>query len=162
SFVDGLVRILGPGLQALRAPMPVALPGLSNAVLSIRSIKSVIPSAQSGTIELDLEIDLTAEVLLVASVAADTVNLTLGNGTVTLPASSGSLAEPLRSGALATNPGTGTETGTIAGVATTLNLALNSLSGSVTLPAATAPLTLDQVVGTIQLPAGVGNLALPL
>jgi hypothetical protein len=166
SFVDGLVRILGPALQPLRAPMPLALPGLSNSFLSVRNIKPVFPSAQAGTIELDLQIDLTAEVLLVASVAAGTVNITLGNGTVTWPGTSGTVTEQMRAGTLVINQNSnaGTETGTIAGVNTVLTMALNQLSGSVSLPAPTNPTTLNvnQIVGSIQLPAGTGNLGLPL
>ena len=166
SFVDGLVRILGPALQPLRAPMPLALPGLSNSFLSVRNIQPVFPSAQAGTIELDLQIDLTAEVLLVASVRAGTVNITLGNGTVTWPGTSGTVTEQERAGTLAINqnPNAGTETGTIAGVNTVLTMALNQLSGSVRLPAPTNPtsLNINQIVGSIQLPAGTGNLGLPL
>ena len=70
SFVDGLVRILGPELQALRQPIPIALPELENALLTIRSIRSRLPGLPSGSgnITFDLEIDLTAEVPLVANV----------------------------------------------------------------------------------------------
>ena len=162
SFLDGLIRILGPALQPLRAPMPVALPGVSNAVLSIRNIQPVLLSDGSGQIQLNVELDLKGEVLLVASVAAGLVNFTLGNGTIDLNPSTGTIAEPARNGTLVTNPGTGTETGNVAGVPTTLILTLNGLTGSVQLPAATAPLNLGAITGTIQFPAGVGNLALPL
>jgi hypothetical protein len=166
SFVDGLVRILGPALQPLRAPMPIALPGLSNSFLSVRNIQPLFPSTQLGTIELDLEMDLTAEVLLVASVAAGTVNIALGNGTVTWPGTTGTVTEQARSGTLSVNqtPNAGSATGLIAGVNTTLSLALNQLAGTVSLPAPAnaAPLSINQIVGTITLPAGTGNLGLPL
>ena len=166
SFVDGFVRILGPALQPLRSPMPVALPGLSNSFLSVRNMQPMFPSSQAGTIELDLEIDLTAEVLLVASVAAGTVTLALGNGTVTWPGGTGTVTEQARSGTLAItqNPNAGTATGTIAGVNTTLGLALNNLAGTVNLPAPAnpAPLSINQIVGSIQFPPGTGNLSLPL
>lgn len=155
SFVDGLVRILGPGLQALRAPMPVALPGLSNGILSIRSIQSVFPSAQAGTVELDLELDLTAEVLLVASVAAETVNLTFGTGSFTIPAtpSAATLADPGRSAGFALNPITSVGNGTITGGPANITGTIPSEPLSLTGTIAGAPATLT---GTI--PAATVNL----
>src|SRR5437016_10888627 len=77
SFVDGLLRILNPALQPVRDPLPVPIPGLTNGVLRIRSIQTVLPSAQNGTIELAVEIDLSAELLLVATVNAGVLDLNL-------------------------------------------------------------------------------------
>ncbi len=64
SFLDGLMRLLGPALQPLRAPMPVALPGVANGVLSMRDIRPVLPGRTPGLIELQVELDLAGEVLL--------------------------------------------------------------------------------------------------
>jgi hypothetical protein len=87
---------------------------------------------------------------MVASVAAGTVNIALGNGTVTWPGTDGTVTEQARSGTLAItqNPNAGSETGTIAGVNTTLTLALNRLLGTVDLPAPNnpfAPLNINQI-----------------
>src|SRR5438105_13698142 len=104
SFLDGLIRIFGPALQPLRAPMPVALPGVANSVLGIRNIQPVLLSVGSGQIRLDVELDLKGEVLLVANIAAGVVNFTFGTGNLNLNPSTGTVAQPARSGTLSTTP----------------------------------------------------------
>src|SRR6185295_14011291 len=163
SFLDGLIRILGPALTPLRTPMPITLPGIANGTLSIRGVQPVLPGGTPGMIELDVEIDLKGEVLLVASVAAGVLNLNLGTGTINLQPSTGNVTEPVRTGNLTTDKGNGTVAGTIVGTTTTtLALTLDALTGKVVLPAATAPLSLDAIGGTFVLPANFSNLALPL
>jgi hypothetical protein len=154
SFVDGLVRILGPGIQALRSPMPIALPGLGNGLATIRSIRSKFPGG-GGTIAFELEIDLTAEVLLVASVAAETINLTPGTGSFTIPAtpSVATLVEQARSAALSLDPITSAVNGTVTGAPAAITGTIPSEPLSLTGPVAGAPVTLT---GTI--PAAALNL----
>jgi hypothetical protein len=165
SFVDGLLRILGPALQPLREPLAVPVPGLTNGVLHIRSIQSVLPSAQNGTIELDLEIDLRAELLLVATVNARALNLAVlpptALPTVNLPAATGTLDQPLRTLSIDGNNNAGTETGPVGTLAANLKLATNKLTGSLD-AAAAAALNLNAIAATVQLPQALSTIPVPL
>ena len=155
SFIDGIVRLLGPALQPLRTPMPIALPGLTNGTLSIRRFEPVLPGSRPGEIELEVEFELAGEVLLLASAAVGNVTLTPGTGDINLGAATGTVAQPVRNGTLATSPGSGT-----VGPATALTL--DALSGTVQLAGAPdAALNLAAIAGTLQFPAGVGTIALP-
>lgn len=156
SFLDGIVRLLGPSLLALRTPLPIALPGLSNGLLTVRNIQPVVPSSKLGAIELLVEFAIAGEVLIVASVAAENVNLSLGTGDIDLDPSKGGVKQPKRTGTLATKDGTGTVGG--------LALALDALGGTLELDelAAAAELNLDPIVGKLQFAPGVSTLALPL
>ena len=122
------MRLLGPALQPLRTPMPIALPGLTNGTLSIRRFEPVLPDLRAGEIELEVEFELAGEVLLLASAAVGDVTLTPGTGDINLGAATGTVAQPVRNGTLATSPGSGT-----VGPATALTL--DALSGTVQLPA---------------------------
>jgi len=155
SFLDGLLRILGPALDTIRGPVPIAIPGLTNALLNIRAIVPVLPGSSRGQIELRLQIELSGEVLLVASVAAGTVSLGLGTGDIRLDPATGTVDQPLRNGTLNINAVTGR-------VGPTL-LNLDPATGTLSLPAAAAaPLNIGAIVGTLTLPDGAGDLGLPL
>jgi hypothetical protein len=155
SFLDGLLRILGPALDTIRGPVPIAIPGLTNSLLNIRDIVPVLPGSSRGQIELRLQVELSGEVLLVASVAAGTVSLGLGTGDIRLDPATGTVDQPLRSGTLNINAVTGRVGPTV--------LSLDPATGTLSLPAAAAaPLNLGAIVGTLTLPAGGGDLGLPL
>ncbi|HJU75213.1 MAG TPA: hypothetical protein VJ717_15835 [Gemmatimonadaceae bacterium] len=142
SFIDGVMRLLGPALQALRTPMPIAVPGLTNSLLTIKNIRPVLPGANRGQIELNVEVEITGEVLLVASVAAGTLNLSLVNAAINLDAATGSVTQRT-------------------GQDGSLGIPSLSATGTWRLPAQGLPLDLNPMTGRISLPA-VGNLALPL
>lgn len=159
SLLDGLVRLLGPALQPLRSPLPVAVPGLANAFVRIRSIEPVVVPSRAGHVELRVQLELGGEALLVASVAAGTVNLALGSGTVALDPSTGHRVEqPARDGTVALPALTGTVGGVGGGT-----VSIGPASAPVTLPEAPAALlTLGAIVGTVDLPDGGGDMSLPL
>lgn len=155
SFLDGVIRLLGPALQALRAPMPVAFPGLTNGLLTIRNIVPVLPGGTPSQIELRVDFEISGEALLVASVAAGTVNLNLGNANINFPRQAGTVGQPLRGGQVRTPAQSVTATG--------VSLTLPAVTSPLDLDAAAdAVLSLDPIVATFNLPAAVGNLALPL
>jgi len=149
SFIDGIVRLLGPALQPLRTPMPVALPGLTNSTLSIRRFEPVLPGSRPGEIELEVEFELAGEVLLLASAPLDQVT-----GEINLGAATGTVSQPARTGTLTTSQGSGTVGPTA--------LALDALSGTVQLAGEPdAALNLGAIAGTLRFPPGGGAIALP-
>lgn len=155
SFLDGLLRILGPALDSIRGPIPIAIPGLTNSLLHIRDIVPILPGSSRGQIELRVQIELSGEVLLVASVAAGTVSLGFGTGDIHLDPATGTVDQPVRNGTLNINAVTGDVGPT--------PLDLDPATGTLSLPAiAAAPLNIGAIVGTLTLPAAAGDLALPL
>lgn len=155
SFLDGILRILGPAMEPLNAPIPVALPGVSNGLLAIRTMRSVRPSGQQGRLELELELDLKGEVLFVASVASPALAL---SGDIALNATPGAatIREPQRDATLQNVTGNGS-------LANGVTLTITSLTGNVRIPPADIPVDLAQILGSISIPpAGAAAPGLPL
>lgn len=155
ALLDGFWRLVGPALQAVRAPLPIALPGMANSVLRIRNLGPYLAPAGGGKIRLDVQVELAGEIPLATEVAAGSLNLTLGKGTIALPKSAGTIGLPPGTGAIDLDPATGTISGFTP-------IQLNRSSGTLTFPTGKGPLSLDAVVGTIDLPSGIGDAALPI
>jgi hypothetical protein len=73
SFVDGVWRLLGPALEGLTNPLPVAIPGLTNARMRVTQMVPQFPGTlpPGGALQLRATAELTAEALVQA--AAPTV-----------------------------------------------------------------------------------------
>ena len=168
SLLDGVWRILQPALQSLNNPLPIALPGMSNAWVRIRkltpalsSLPGPVPSNRVPALTLDVELELLGEVLLTASVKAGTINLALPTGNITFPPGQGTFTLPntpiditplAMSGEIPVLGGTETVTLTPQG------------TKEMTLPS-TPPGTLDlsPVTGRLSFDAGsLGDVGLPL
>lgn len=113
SLVDGVWRLLGPALEGLSNPLPLALPGFSNAAMRIKRIIPVFPGRlrPTGALDVEVAVELTAEALLNVNVSAGNFTISLGpqdlhltnlTGTIDLPAQTGTLLNLL-----------GTQTGTL-------------------------------------------------
>ena len=48
ALLDGFWRMVGPSLNALRAPLPTVIPGVANAMLRIRNITPSLIAKRSG------------------------------------------------------------------------------------------------------------------
>lgn len=133
SLIDGLLRILGPALEPLRAPLPIALPGVTNGFLTIRTIRAARPSSQPSTMELELALDLRGDVLFVANVANNVLSF---SGALTLGATqnAGTIRDPQRTAAL--QGLTGSPTATLQMPATNMPLDLNQMQGTIQVPPA--------------------------
>jgi hypothetical protein len=148
SFVDGIWRLLGPALEGITNPLPLALPGFANARMRVTQIVPVFPAPgpATGALNLFATVEVTAEALLHVTTSTKSVNIALGpqdlslaslTGSVELPARNGTLTNILLSGgALNLGPGT----------------------GDVQLPPSTAALSDGSAAGTLDFP---GDLAMP-
>ena len=137
SFVDGLWRLLGPALEGLTNPLPLALPGFTNATMRITQIVPVFPGSPppAGALNLLATVELAAEALLNVNASAGDFTVTLGTqdlsltnltGTINLPEQRGNLTNIRLSGTLPAPSGT---------------LSLGPGTGDLTLPSAAARLT---------------------
>jgi hypothetical protein len=153
SFVDGIWRLLGPALEGLTNPLPLTVPGFTNASMRVTQLVPVFPGtalATGGALNVRATIELTAEALLQVTASAGEVAISLGPqalrltdlaGTIGLPAQEGSLTDIRIPGSLPTGP-----------------VSLGPGTGTLRLPAATAALTGGNLTGTLTLP---GELRLP-
>lgn len=112
SFVDGLWRMLGPALEGLTNPLPVSLPGFTNATMRVTQIVPVLPA--SGALQVLAKVELGAEALLHVLTSTGSVNIALGEqvialgGALALPQQVGSLTNILLGGGgINLGPGTG-------------------------------------------------------
>lgn len=66
SFIDGVWRIFGPTLEGLTNPLPIAIPGLTNAQFRITDLIPVIPGTpqSGGGLNVTALVSIVAEVLL--------------------------------------------------------------------------------------------------
>ena len=145
SFVDGFWRLLAPALERLSNPLPLTLPGFSNAQVRVTNIVPVFPGTLGGTgLQLALTMEVTAEALLqvvtetggaTIALGPQSFNLTSLTGGVALPAQTGTLTNLVFTGSV-TNVGTGT--GTLGLPATTGALSGVTGSGTLGLPATLA------------------------
>lgn len=153
SLLDGVLRILGPALEPLQAPIPIALPGVTDALLRIKSIRGVQQNIPQTFIELDLEVDLSGEVLFIGNLESNVLSF---NGAITLNATpdAATIRDPKRISPIVGGAATGT-----VGPA---GLNITSLTGSVEIPQTNVPVDLKQILGTIQVPpAGVQIPGIP-
>ena len=142
SFVDGIWRVLQPALEGLSNPIPVALPGFSNARMRVTQVIPEFPSPPGPPgLKVRLHVEVVGEVLLhVIGSAATGVDILLGAQSFSLTSLTGDLDIPVQNGTLSN----------IAFPTSAINLGTGT--GAVQMPAATA--TLANV-------AGAGTLALP-
>ena len=151
SFVDGIWRLLGPALEGLTNPLPLALPGFANATMRVTQIVPVFPSPAPSNVGLDIlaRIEVTAEALLHITNAAEGFRIALGAqdlsiaglaGAIDIPEQNGSLGDILvGGGGLNLGPGTGT----------------------VRLPPVTGALSGGSATGTLRLPDEIEVPPLP-
>ncbi|HEX9967655.1 MAG TPA: hypothetical protein VGB06_06895, partial [Solirubrobacterales bacterium] len=80
SFTDGFWRLLGPALEGLTNPLPIAIPGFANAQLRVRELVPVFPGSPpaSGALVVEAVVELTAEALLHVIVQSGTATIALG------------------------------------------------------------------------------------
>lgn len=154
SFVDGIWRILGPALQGITNPLPISIPGFTNAQLRITQLVPVFPGTPpaSGGMNVLATVELVAEALLHVTTTTDSVNIGLGDQDLTLTSLTGSIDIPDQTGTLSDivftggGPNIGTGTGTVELPAVTGTLSGGSGSGTIDFPD-------DLVVPGIPLPA---------
>ena len=149
SFVDGFWRILAPALERLSSPLPIAIPGFTNAQMRVTNLVPIFPLPTAGNgLAIAATIELTGEALLHVIQSTDSVSVALGPQAINLSSITGSLTLPAETGNL-----TNLQFTTVSGAALGLG------SGAINL-AATGPGTLSGVTGAgqLQLPA---NLVLP-
>lgn len=159
SLLDGVWRILQPALQSLNNPLPVTLPGMTNAWVRVRAITPAL-SRSSASLTLQVDVEVLGDILLTASVKAGTVNLALPQGTINIP-------KPTAAGdiTLPTTP----ITVTLPAMDGPLSLAPNGTltltprtDVSITLPTG-SKFNLPALTGTLNFPSGIpGNVGLPL
>lgn len=76
SFVDGVWRIFGPALEGLTNPLPIALPGFTNAQLRITELVPLIPgSPPANGLSVLALVEVVAEALLHVTTQSDTVTI---------------------------------------------------------------------------------------
>src|SRR5947199_2575248 len=137
SLVDGVWRLLGPALEGLSNPLPLALPGFTNAAMRITRIIPVFPGMPPATGALDVlaTVELTADALLNVNLAAGNFSITLGPQQLHVTNLTGTIGVPAQTGNL-------------------LNL-VGTQTGTISLPAHAETLTNGDLTGTLNLP---GNL----
>lgn len=152
SFVDGLWRILGPALQGLTNPLPVAIPGLSNAKMRITNLIPDFPGnpPPSGALRLRARVELIAEAVLYVLASTEKIDIALGpqafditslTGNVDTPAQNATISNLLLSGG-AINLGPGT--------------------GSIQIPPVSAPLSGVTGTGSLNLPDNLPIAGIPI
>lgn len=142
SLLDGVWRILQPALQSLGNPLPVTLPGMTNAWVRVRAITPALPSS-SASLTLQVDVEVLGDLLLTASVKAGVVSLTLPDANITIP-----LAEKAGDLNLPTTP---------------ITIRAPEMTGTLPLPGGDVAVTLSPVpaTGSISLPTG-GTFDLPV
>jgi hypothetical protein len=144
SLLDAILRLVGPQLDALRTPLPIAIPGLSGGLLSIRKIEPVlvrtsgVPSGAPTRLDLRLSFEVAGHVLPTLLVPAGSLSVPLPAGTVAVPDMSGVLAWPKQVADVALDPIVGSVGGAIPAPVT-----LPQNAGTVTIPKADVPLALS-------------------
>jgi hypothetical protein len=150
SFVDGVWRLLGPALQGLTNPLPIAIPGFANAQMRVTQLVPLFPGSQpSGGLTLRANVEVTAEALLHVLVESGSAAISVGPQSLTLANIAGPIAVPAQTGTLS-NIAIGGTVGTLAAV-------LSGGTGDVALPASTSTLSGGTGTGTL---AG-SNLSVP-
>jgi hypothetical protein len=154
SLVDGVWRLLGPALEGLSNPLPLALPGFSNAAMRITRIIPVFPGAPpaSGALDVLATVELNAEALLNVNVAAGNINISLGSQSLHLTNLTGTLGLPAQDIGLTNIAIGGNFTGPLG------HADFGPGMGSLHLPVSTANLTNGDLTATLNLP---GHLMLP-
>ncbi len=156
SLVDGIWRLFGPALEDLVRPLPLVLPGFTNAVMRIEGVVPVQGSPPpTGAFAVLASVALTAEAMLQVNVSTGEVTVPLGpraldlsnlTGTINLPAHNVDLTNLAIGGNIAPPIG---------------RVDLSGGTGSLSVPAGAANLTGGQLEGTINLPDAL-SLGLPL
>ena len=148
SLVDGVWRLLGPALEGLSNPLPISLPGFSNAAMRIKSLVPLFPGPQppigappTGALAVLAFVEVTAEALLKLNIAGGNFSIALGNTDLHVTNLTGKIDLPK-------------ETGTL------LNL-VGMSTGSVDLPASTPNLTNGDFTATLNLPNDLTLPAIP-
>lgn len=152
SFADGLWRLLGPALEGLTNPLPLALPGFANAQMRVTQLVPVIPGSPpaTGALILRAGVEVTGELLLHVLTQSGTASVTLGSQDFTLADLAGSIELPARTGSL-----------TNIAVSGTLG-SLTGGTGDIDLDAETTTLSGGTGTGTLDLPGSVTVPGLPL
>lgn len=149
SFVDGFWRILGPALERLTNPLPIALPGFANAQMRVTNLIPIFPLPTTGNgLALAATIEVTGEALLRVLSTTDSINIALGPQAISLTSITGGMTLPGETGNLTNLQFAGTGGGA-------LGLGTGNLSLTPSGPAALSGVT---GAGQLQLP---GNLAVP-
>jgi hypothetical protein len=133
SLVDGVWHLLGPAIEELSNPLPLALPGFSDAEMRITHIVPVIPGTVSGALEVLALVEVTAEALLKVNLDAGNVTVSLGPQTLHLTNLAGTMGLPARTGTLS-------------------NIAISGV-----FPPPTGLVNLGPGTGTLDVTAGPGN-----
>lgn len=84
SLLDGVWRILQPALQSLSNPLPISLPGMTNAWVRIRKMTPSLSGLPLG-LRLDVDVEVLGDLLLTASVKSGNVSLALPVGNIKIP-----------------------------------------------------------------------------
>src|SRR5437868_4133976 len=94
SLVDGVWHLFGPALEELSNPLPLALPGFSDASLRITHVIPVIHGTVAGKLEVLATFEVTAEALLNVNLAAGGFSVTLGPQNLHLTNLTGTIGLP--------------------------------------------------------------------
>lgn len=107
SLLDAVGHLLQPALRAVPDPVPMQLPGATNASLRVRSLEFGYGPAgpAASNIALITAVDARAEVLLPLITSAFSVGVPLGDVMVGVPASTGDLAVPAADASITGIPG---------------------------------------------------------
>ena len=94
SLIDGVWRLLGPALAGLNNPLPIAIPGFTNAQMRVTQLLPVFPAAPSenGALILNLGVRITGEALLLVTAATEGVGIALGEQSLAFRELAGSVA----------------------------------------------------------------------
>jgi hypothetical protein len=151
SFVDGIWRLLGPALEGLTNPLPLALPGFTNATMRVTQIVPVFPSPPPNNFGLNIlaRIEVTAEALLHITNAAEGFRIALGAQDMSIAGLTGAIDLPEQNGALSN---------ILVGGG---GLNLGPGTGAVRLPPVTGSLSGGSATGTLALPDQLEVPALP-
>ncbi|HEX7176774.1 MAG TPA: hypothetical protein VF240_16030 [Pyrinomonadaceae bacterium] len=155
SLVDGVWRLLGPALEGLSNPLPLALPGFSNASMRVTRLTPVFPGTPPPTggaaLEVLVNVELNAEALLNVNVATESISISLGPQQLNLTSLTGTIDLPTLTGNL-TNLNISGNTNPVGSSTTLLNdIDLGPGTGTLNLPASTANLTNGNLTGTLNL-----------
>lgn len=93
SLTDAVWRLFGPTLAGLSNPLPISLPGFTNAALRVVRIAPVVPPgvAGGGGYGIALSIRISAEALLNVNLQTGTVTVNTGSRQLSLTNVTGSM-----------------------------------------------------------------------
>jgi hypothetical protein len=156
SLVDGVWHLFGPALEELSNPLPLTLPGFSDASMRITHVIPLIPGTVAGKLEVVAIFEVAAEALLNVNLAAGGFSVTLGPQNLHLTNLTGSIGLPDQTGALSNILIGGNYPAPIG------HVDLGPGTGALDLPAHTETLTGGDFTGTLDLPNSVTLPSIPL